>query len=204
MRHDHLHLSKTHFDRDANEYDNSTKYAAVRSRYHYVVDEALRHQFQSWLDVGCGTGALLSLVAEQRKGLQLFGIDLSEEMIRVAKAKLGEKADLKVSDSERLPFEDDKVDLITCTFSFHHYPNPKAVLAEMKRVLSPQGKLIVFDPLLFAPIRQIFNLSAPFRREGAVRFVSKYLMYDFAKSVDLRVSKWTRLDWFYFLMVAEK
>ena len=204
MTDDQLHLSKTNFDRDATEYDNSAKYAPVRARYRYVVEEALPYQFETWLDVGCGTGALLSMIAEQRKAAQLFGIDLSEKMIKVARAKLGSKADLTVSDSERLPFEDNKFDIITCTFSFHHYPNPKAVLTEMKRVLSPQGKLIVADPLPFTPLRHIFNILSPLREEGAVRFASKNLMYNLAKSVDFKVTKWIRLDWFYYLMVEEK
>ncbi|MGA2612233.1 MAG: class I SAM-dependent methyltransferase [Spirochaetia bacterium] len=204
MKHDQKKLSNTHFDKDATEYDKSAKYAPVRARYPYIVDEALRYQFQSWLDVGCGTGALLSMVAEQRKDVQLFGIDLSEEMTKVARARLGKKADLRVSDSERLPFGDEKFDLITCTFSFHHYLNPKVVLIEMERVLSPQGKLIVVDPLLFTPLRQIINLVAPLREEGAVRFISKNRMYSLAKSAGLEVSKWSRLDRFYYLMVAEK
>ncbi len=204
MRPELLHSPKTHFDKDAMDYDKSLKYAVVRSKYHYVVDEALRFQFLSWLDVGCGTGALLSMIAEQRKDIKLFGIDLSEEMIKVARAKLGEAADLRVSNSERLPFEDNRFDLITCTFSFHHYPNPKAVLTEMKRVLSQKGKLIIVDPVLFTPLRQIFNLLAPLRGEGSVRFRPKNLICDLLKSVNLKVSKWTILDWFYFLMVAEK
>ncbi len=203
MKTDHLQQSKTHFDRDAAEYDKSGKYAAVRSTYHYVIDEALRYHFQSWLDVGCGTGALLSMIAEQRKDIKLFGIDLSEEMIKVARANLGEAADLRVSNSEKLPFEDNRFDLITCTFSFHHYPNPKAVLTEMKRVLSQKGKLIIVDPVLFTPLRQIFNLLAPLRGEGNVRFYSKNEMYSLVKSSGLKVSKLLRLDWHGHMMVAE-
>ena len=49
-------------------------------------------------------------------------------MIAVAKAKLRD-ADLRIGDSEHLPYEDDAFELATCTFSFHHYPNPKGALA---------------------------------------------------------------------------
>ena len=83
-------LSKANFDKAAVDYDQSERFELVRSRYQFVVDEILKHQFKSWLDVGCGTGALLSVIAEQRKDVQLFGVDLSEEMIKVARAKLGE------------------------------------------------------------------------------------------------------------------
>ena len=202
MKNYDLQQTKTHFNLDATEYDKSGKYAIVRSRHHYVVDEVLRNQFESWLDVGCGTGVLLAMVGEQRKAAKLFGIDLSEEMIKIARAKLGDKADLRVSDSERLPFEDEKFDLITCTFSFHHYPNPKAVLAEMKRVLSPNGKLIIADALLFTPLRQLRNAIAVFAKEE--KFYSKRRILALVKSAGLAISKWTRLDWLAYLMVAKK
>jgi ubiquinone/menaquinone biosynthesis C-methylase UbiE len=188
MREDRKRLAKTRFDSDAADYDKSRKYAWVRAIYPFVIDEALRYQFQTFLDVGCGTGALLSRIGEQRKDVQLFGIDLSEEMIKVARAKLGNKADLRVSDSEQLPFEDSKFDLITCTYSFHHYSNPSAVLTEMKQVLSGTGKLILVDPWIPTPIRQIFNLLSPLRKEGV--FYSKREMHRLVNSVGLEVTKW--------------
>ena len=201
MRADRLQLSKTHFDSEAADYDKSRKYAWVRATYPFVVEESLRYQFQTFLDVGCGTGALLSRISEQRKDVQLFGIDLSEQMIKVARAKLGDKAELRVSDSEQLPFEDSKFDLITCTYSFHHYPNPSAVLTEMKRVLSSAGKLILVDPWIPTPIRQIFNLLSPLRKEGV--FYSKREMHSFVNSVGLEITKWL-VHWHGYLMVAEK
>ncbi len=108
-------LSKAEFDRDASDYDQSTKYAPLRSRYGSIAAEALRYPFRTCLDVGCGTGALLHMLGQQREAARLFGIDLSDQMIRVAKSKLGEKADLRVSDSEELPFDDEQFDLVTCT-----------------------------------------------------------------------------------------
>jgi ubiquinone/menaquinone biosynthesis C-methylase UbiE len=48
-------------------------------------------------------------------------------------------------DSERLPFEDNAFDAITCTHSFHHYPHQQKVLGEMHRVLRPGGKLLIID-----------------------------------------------------------
>ena len=89
-------LSRTTFNRDAAEYDRSQKYAPLRSRYGIVVAQALHYQFQTLLDVGCGTGALLYQLSQQGKSAKLFGIDLSEEMAKVAKAKLAQKADLRV------------------------------------------------------------------------------------------------------------
>src|SRR5262245_39688577 len=48
-------------------------------------------------------------------------------------------------DSERLPFADDSFDLVTCSHSFHHYPNQAQVVAEMHRVLHPGGRLMIID-----------------------------------------------------------
>ena len=79
-------------------------------------------------------------------------------MVRVARLKLDGNAEILLGDSEVLPFDQGKFDLVTCTFSFHHYPNPKAAISEMKRVLAAGGKLIIVDPWIFAPLRQVFNL----------------------------------------------
>jgi len=193
-------ISKERFDKEAANYDHSARFELVRSRYRFVIEEIQKHQFKTWLDVGCGTGALLAVIGEQRKDVQLFGIDLSEEMIKVARERLGDKADLKVSDAERLPFEDRKFDLISCTFSFHHYPHPVEALIEMKRVLSQDGMLVVADILLFTPLRQILNLFASVRKEGTFR--PRGQLSKLVQSAGIEVFKLERVDWFSCLMVA--
>ena len=123
-------LSNIEFSKDAADYDQSKRYDSLRETYPAIVDEALGSPFGAILDIGCGTGALLKMVREKRKDARLSGVDLSEKMIQVAKAKLGKMADLRVSDSENLPFPNGAFDLVMCTYSFHHYPNPGAVLSE--------------------------------------------------------------------------
>jgi SAM-dependent methyltransferase len=55
-------------------------------------------------------------------------------MIKLAKERLATRADLRVGDSEALPWEDDRFDYVVCVDSFHHYPNPERALTEMHRV----------------------------------------------------------------------
>ncbi len=55
------------------------------------------------------------------------------------------RVDLVQGDSERLPFADDSFDLVTCSHSFHHYPNQARVVAEMHRILRPGGRLMMID-----------------------------------------------------------
>jgi len=204
VRTDRKELSRADFDKDAAGYDHSWKYASLRSSYQKIADEALRNEFRTWLDIGCGTGALLLLIGQQKRDVQLFGVDLSEQMIKVARSKLGKTADLRVSDSEKLPFEKNQFDLITCTFSFHHYPKPRTALAEMQRVLSLNGRVIIADPTAFFPIRQIHNLLVPFRKDGTIRAYSRAEMQKLAQSAGLVVSKWSKLNWHSFMLVLER
>jgi len=197
-------LSNAAFSRDAGDYDQSPRYAPLRASYPAIVAEALRYPSQSILDVGCGTGALLSMIHEQRRDAQLSGVDLSEEMIKVAQKRLAKDADLRVSASEKLPFEKGSFDLLLCTFSFHHHPNPKKVVSEMARVLAPNGRLIMADPLMPVPLRQAMNLFVPFSKDGTVRLYSRKEMYALVQSAGLWVSQWMKLNWHSYLLVAER
>ena len=53
------------------------------------------------LDVGCGTGALASALAE--RGARVWGVDASEEMLEVARAAVGKRVGLKLGRAEELP-----------------------------------------------------------------------------------------------------
>ena len=101
--------------------------------------------FDSLLDIGCGTGNLLSLISE-RYDAEIAGVDLTPKMLNIARIKIGDKADLKLGDSEYLPFDNDKFDMVICTDSFHHYPHPENVLKEINRVLKPGGSVLIADP----------------------------------------------------------
>src|SRR5215211_6679659 len=62
------------------------------------------------LDIGCGVGVFLGLVAD--RGAKAFGLDASEALIAAARERLPD-ADLCVGDMESLPYEDDNVELVT-------------------------------------------------------------------------------------------
>ena len=50
-----------------------------------------------------------------------------------------------VGDVEDLPYEDNSFDIITCSHSFHHYPNKEKAVSEMYRFLKPEGRLMIID-----------------------------------------------------------
>ncbi|MCH8030118.1 MAG: methyltransferase domain-containing protein [Candidatus Dadabacteria bacterium] len=97
------------------------------------------------LEVAVGTGTNLPLYPP---GCDVIGIDLSEGMIVEAKklcANLGLNVTLLQMDAERLEFEDESFDTVLTTLSLCTIPDPVKALAEMKRVLRPGGRILLFE-----------------------------------------------------------
>jgi ubiquinone/menaquinone biosynthesis C-methylase UbiE len=99
------------------------------------------------LDIGCGTCRLAQRLADGRPQTRVFAVDLCESMIRAAHGHIAahDRIHRAVADSEHLPFLAGAFDFVTCSNSFHHYPNQQAALLEMHRVLTPGGRLILTD-----------------------------------------------------------
>lgn len=101
---------------------------------------------KSVLDVGCGTGDMLRRFARAGAG-RLVGADASEGMLSVSRElSAGEPAiDFVRASAEELPFEDAGFDLVISCIAFHHFPQPAASVAEMRRMLKPGGRLLIAD-----------------------------------------------------------
>lgn len=97
------------------------------------------------LDVGCGTGLLLERIARAWPGLRLAGVDLSPGMLAAARRRLGSRAALVAGTADRLPFPDDGFDLAVSTSALHHWHDPVAAIAEIRRVLRPGGRATITD-----------------------------------------------------------
>lgn len=147
--------SKEKYNKIADKYSISHDGKFVEPMYDEVINRIRELNPKSILDVGCGTGIVLSYFKD--KGIELYGLDISEKMIEEARRNLGEGVQLKVGDSESMPWEDNSFDIILCNASFHHYPNPKTALSEMNRLLKPNGTLIIGDPAAPVIIRQLIN-----------------------------------------------
>ena len=97
------------------------------------------------LDVGCGTGALLSCLSKQHRAGQLAGVDPVPEMLAVASRRLPAEVLLRNGWAERLPFDDEQFDVVISCNVFHYVRQPVAALREMSRVLVPGGRLVITD-----------------------------------------------------------
>lgn len=149
----------------------------------------------SILDVGCGTGAFLEAVVSGRKA-RVSGVDLSPEMIRLSSERLRPcaEADLKVGDAENLPWPQATFDVVTCSSSFHHYPQPQKALCEMRRVLKQGGQFILADFWLPAPLRQAVNaVIIPLGKEGDVRVYSQREVAAMARAAGFDPLSWKRV-----------
>lgn len=104
------------------------------------------------LDVGCGTGTNLMLYHEA--GCNVFGIDLSPTMVKVAQKKLRDRAEIRLGDASKMPYSDDSFDLVTGFLTLHEMPSQirPAVISEMVRVMKHGGRILLIDYHL-GPIR---------------------------------------------------
>jgi ubiquinone/menaquinone biosynthesis C-methylase UbiE len=103
------------------------------------------------LDVCVGTGASAVRVAAYYAGSQIVGIDLSEEMLAVARRKIGRwglsNIEVLHASADAMPFPDGDFDAAMVSFALHEFePELRArILAEIARVLKPGGRLCVID-----------------------------------------------------------
>lgn len=100
------------------------------------------------LDIGTGPGTLIGEIARLRPDLAITGVDLSDDMAKLASrntAAYAERVSVQQGDAAALPFPDDKFDLVVTSFSLHHWADINAAGAEITRVLRPGGRLYVYD-----------------------------------------------------------
>jgi len=99
------------------------------------------------LDIGCGTGVVTRHAARQgAKGASFTAVDISPQMLEVARgaaAREGVTADWREGKAEALPFRDGAFDLVLCQFALMFFTDRSAALGEMRRVLGPNGRVVL-------------------------------------------------------------
>jgi len=117
---------------------------SVRLAFELIGDTQLNGR--KFLDVGCGRGGTVALVAETF-GAVPTGVDLSPEAIAFCRNTHGHATKFEVGDAEHLPFEDGSFEVITNMESSHTYPNLRAFFTEVRRVLAKGGIFLYTDLL---------------------------------------------------------
>ena len=93
------------------------------------------------LDVGCGKGRFARVLQEQNPGAEIWGLDISEEMLRFVPAGIHTVA----GSMTELPFATSAFDFVYATESLEHAVEIERAVQEMCRVLKPGGKLLIID-----------------------------------------------------------
>ncbi len=156
------------------------------------------------LDVGCGTGDLLGRLAVVQPEARLYGCDLSNAMLSVARDRLGPSTGLFRAAAEAIPLVDASIDVLVLTSVFHFIREPGEALSEMHRVLKPGGRLVLTDWCrdyltmhLFDCYQKAFD-SAHHHTYGSEELVQLLDEHGFMKS---DISRY-RIGWFWGLLTV--
>jgi len=95
------------------------------------------------VDVGFGGGYALELIAPKVIPARVMGVEISNAMIEAAKARWGETIEVQLADAAAMPFADGFFDGIISVNTIYFWNNPVAVLQEFRRVLRPNGRLVL-------------------------------------------------------------
>jgi ubiquinone/menaquinone biosynthesis C-methylase UbiE len=113
------------------------------------------------LDLGSGTGYLSIEIAKRSPSLQVYGIDLSRQMVKIARrhAQGVGNARFVFGNAAKLPFKDNSIDLVISTGASHHWKTPRMVFDECYRVLKTGKEAWIYDGC-----PEVFNTQADRRK----------------------------------------
>ena len=137
-------------------------------------------QHDDILDIATGTGDLAIKLARELDPIAVTGVDLSEGMIEIGRAKvakegLQEVVTLGIGDCLLLPFTDASFDAVTCAYGVRNFADLQAGYREMHRVLRPGGRAVILE--LSTPtspmVRPLYNFYTRHVIPTVGRLVSK-------------------------------
>jgi len=152
--------------------NNFSRYAKYYDRYSNVqhscalelISKIKTNGFKKILDIGCGTGNYTKYLRAKFPLAQIKALDISSEMIEVAREKLEDKEiEFIIADGESINFEE-KFDLISSNASFQWFEDLRGALLRYKRLLNRRGVISfsTFGPNTFYELNQ--SLREMYRR----------------------------------------
>jgi SAM-dependent methyltransferase len=145
----------------------------ARGKYYLLLKGAFKH-YETELEqvegktivvVGCSDAGVIPLA---RKGANVIGVDVADQAVAklnqdILVQQLSGKAKALVMDAEELTFEPDSIDMVVCSGVLHHLDVEKAIHT-FKRVLKPDGALVMMEPLEWSPAAYIYRKLTPSMR----------------------------------------
>ena len=128
-------------------YELLTKTHAMQLQYQDIAQRLMRYiQKGRLLDIGTGPGYLLREVHNLDPEIELFGLDISDAMVALARKNLSDlSADIRLGNIQKTDYEDEYFDLVTCTGSFYLWDVPVAGLNEIYRILKSGCEAVLIE-----------------------------------------------------------
>jgi ubiquinone/menaquinone biosynthesis C-methylase UbiE len=142
------------------------------------------------LDIGFGNGFMLKKVAKYNPK-KLYGIDISEDMLAKVKNKLNdEQIELFLADAQKMPFADNSIDKIYTINTVYFWENPLKTIAEIKRVLKPDGLFfnIFYDKKFLDKITYTKYGFTKYEMDDLIELTQKGCL-KFEKLIDIQKNK---------------
>ena len=145
-----------------------------------AINELKKDNPQLILDVATGTGDFAFEALSILKPKKIIGVDISQGMLDIAQQKItkrgvADKFEVKLGDSEKLPFEANEFDAVTVAYGVRNFENLEVGLADIHRVLKSGGKAVVLEfskPKAF-PVKQLYNFYFTYITPGIGKLFSK-------------------------------
>jgi SAM-dependent methyltransferase len=99
---------------------------------------------RSWLDVGCGTGALSQTILDRAAPQSVMGVDPAEGFVAVARRVIGARAEFRIGDAQALPVDNRAFDAVVSGLVINFVPDMKKAAAEMLRAARPGGTVAAY------------------------------------------------------------
>ncbi len=136
------------FDQIAVEYDRTNRYLSLGQDFRW------RKSLKKYLpqkeslvvvDLACGTGNQIAAI--DQPNIKFYGIDISKEMLKIAKKKLGDndRIELMIGSALQIPLDDEVADAVTISFGIRNVSDPARCLMEILRVLKPGGRILILE-----------------------------------------------------------
>jgi arsenite methyltransferase len=173
----------------------------MENHHLYITEQTVRQMDlragERVLDLGCGTGWATRLLARivgdgPDEFGQVVGLDVSDEMVRRARAQSKEFDNVMyvVGAADRIPWEENYFDKVLSVESFYYYPDQERALAELFRVMSPQGKLFILINLYkdnHYSLRWVNELKVPVQVRSEAEYVELLRAHAFEDVKAMRI-----------------
>lgn len=176
--------------------------AGIQKKVCRIIEENSKKSNVKLLDIGCGTGELLLMLANKKRYQKLCGADLTGAMLKIARKKLKgyKNVSFAKAPADNLPFKNQMFDIAATTEAFHHFPKPEKSLEEIRRVLKKKGRLVLADIYFGRIISDIFCMLEP----GCVKVYSQKEIKQLLETAGFKVISQRRMGLFATCSIAEK